>query len=117
AQLDGMLAPIRARYRAAWNATQIASTDPVLDVPGAAELSPLALRATATVVAYARATQPTGALPISRAVAYRPEEAAVLDEAAIANLELVETLIGRKKQGSLLDVVDQTVTAPGGRRL
>jgi len=43
--------------------------------------------------------------------------AVVLDETAIANLEITETLIGRRTQGSLLDVIDQTVTAPGARRL
>ncbi|MDX2087906.1 MAG: DNA mismatch repair protein MutS [Kofleriaceae bacterium] len=77
----------------------------------------LSIRAAAAVVAYARATQPTGALPIGRLQLYRPGDSVVLDEAAIANLELVETLIGRHKQGSLLDVIDVTATAPGGRLL
>ncbi|HEY5936912.1 MAG TPA: DNA mismatch repair protein MutS [Kofleriaceae bacterium] len=120
------LAPIRARYRAAWNPARIpddaaareelaplwlASTD------APADAAPLASRAAAAVIAYARATQPTGALPISRLQLYKQGDSVVLDEAAIANLELVETLIGRKKQGSLLDVIDDTVTAPGGRLL
>ncbi len=78
---------------------------------------PLALRAAATVIAYARATQPIGSLPITCLVGYEPGDAVVLDETAIANLEITETLIGRRTQGSLLDVVDQTVTAPGARRL
>ncbi len=75
----------------------------------------LAIRAAAAVVAYARSTQPTGVLPITRLQLYQPGESVVLDEAAIANLELTETLIGRHKQGSLLDVIDETATAPGGR--
>ncbi|MEO7734493.1 MAG: DNA mismatch repair protein MutS, partial [Kofleriaceae bacterium] len=75
----------------------------------------LAIRAAATVVAYARATQPTGALPVVRLQLYQPSDSVVLDEAAIANLELTETLIGRRKEGSLLDVIDDTATAPGGR--
>src|ERR1051325_11611267 len=41
-QLEGLLAPIRQRYRAAWNTTKIADG---LDVPGAGELTPLAARA------------------------------------------------------------------------
>ena len=82
-----------------------------------AEAWSLAVRAAAAVVAYARATQPTGALPIVRLQLYEPGDAVVLDEAAIANLELTETLIGRRKQGSLLDVIDDTATAPGGRLL
>ncbi len=75
------------------------------------------LRAAATVLTYARATQPGGVLPVTRLVSYEAGDSVVLDEAAIANLELVETLIGRRTQGSLLDVIDQTVTAPGGRLL
>jgi len=78
---------------------------------------PLAARAAAFVVAYARSTQPTGALPIARLRLYAPGDTVVLDEAAIANLELVETLIGKHKQGSLLEVIDETATAPGGRML
>ncbi|MBI4511266.1 MAG: DNA mismatch repair protein MutS [Deltaproteobacteria bacterium] len=78
---------------------------------------PLATRAAGHAIKYARATQPQGALPISRVVVYRPEETLVLDETAKTNLELVETIVGKKPQGSLLDVIDQTRTAPGGRLL
>jgi DNA mismatch repair protein MutS len=123
----GPLAAIRARYRVAWNAAEIpddAAARHELGAilpPGAAAgddgTGALAVRAAAAVVAYARATQPTGALPVVRLQLYRPSDAVVLDEAAIANLELIETLIGRRKQGSLLDVIDDTATAPGGRLL
>ncbi|MEO8844700.1 MAG: hypothetical protein ABI591_27730, partial [Kofleriaceae bacterium] len=81
------------------------------------ELSTCSLRAAAAVLQYARATQPGGTLPVTRIISYLPGDSVVLDEAAIANLELVETLIGRRTQGSLLEVIDQTVTAPGGRLL
>jgi DNA mismatch repair protein MutS len=119
AQLTGMLAPVRARYRAAWNACTPPALEAARDeLRGLGQVaSELALRAAAAVVAYARATQPTGTLPIARLVGYDAADAVVLDEAAIANLELVETLIGRQRKGSLLDVIDETVTAPGGRRL
>jgi len=90
-------------------------TDPVASIDLADR--PLAARAAAGVVGYARSTQPTGALPISQLRLYRPGESVVLDEAAIANLELVETLIGKRKDGSLLHVIDRTSTAPGGRML
>ncbi len=120
-ELEGVLAAVRARYRVAWNPAVVPSdADAVTELRAiavATDVEPLALRAAATVVAYARATQPTGALPIARLVAYHPGDAVVLDEAAIANLELVETLIGRQRTGSLLDVIDQTVTAPGARLL
>ena len=118
------LAAIRARYRMPWNAAEIpddagarAELGPILPGDGRAADRPLAVRAAATVVGYARATQPTGALPVVRLALYEPGDAVVLDEAAIANLELTETLIGRRKQGSLLDVIDETATAPGGRLL
>ncbi len=77
----------------------------------------LAARAAADVVRYARDTQPAGQLPLSRLGAYRPGEAVVLDEAAVANLELCSTIIEGKKAGSLLSVLDETCTAPGGRLL
>ena len=131
------LAPIRRTFassrKAPWNATPIPS-----DAEAARELGvlledlaavrrkakepavdeqALAIRAAAAVVAYARATQPAGTLPIARLSLYAQGDSVVLDEAAVANLELVETLIGRHAKGSLLDVIDETVTAPGGRLL
>jgi DNA mismatch repair protein MutS len=80
-------------------------------------IAPLAARAAACALAYARATQPGGTLPIARLVVYQPAQFLVLDEATQANLELFETLMGHSRKGSLLAVLDQTVTAPGGRRL
>ena len=125
--LDAERSPLampRQRYRVPWNAAPVPNADearrelkPLLEEPAAFDERPLALRAAATVVAYAKATQPIGTLPITKLVGYDPSDAVVLDETAIANLELVETIIGRRRQGSLLDVIDQTVTAPGGRRL
>jgi DNA mismatch repair protein MutS len=109
------LAPVRARYRAAWNTVDEPKESLAID--GADKADPLALRAASAVVAYAKATQPSGALPIVRLHCYAPDDAVVLDEAAIANLELVQTLIGQRKVGSLLDVIDATSTAPGGRLL
>lgn len=120
---SGAFAALRARYHAAWNAAPVPTADAARAALGSLatgssdELTPLAMRAAACAIAYARTTQPTGVLPVTRIVAYKPGDAVVLDEAAIANLELVETLIGRNKQGSLLDVIDQTSTAPGGRLL
>jgi DNA mismatch repair protein MutS len=90
----------------------------------AAEELALARRAAATALRYARATQPVGALPVARVQLYRIGDAVVLDEAAIVNLELCETILpgpggGRdaRRAGSLLAALDETVTAPGGRLL
>jgi len=118
------LATVRARHKAVWNPAPIPSeVDARRELGSIVIVEPtvalahrdLAIRAAGAVVAYARATQPTGVLPIARLQLYRPGDSVVLDEAAIANLELTETLIGRRKEGSLLSVIDETATAPGGR--
>jgi DNA mismatch repair protein MutS len=119
---DAELAPLRKRLAAAFTAVPLAALEPARELLAAAGLdarapSPLAARAAATVLAYAQATQPAGKLPIRTLELYRAGDAVVLDETAIANLELVETLMGRDKRGSLLSVVDDTCTAPGGRCL
>jgi DNA mismatch repair protein MutS len=122
------LAPLCARFRAvAFSSVElpdeaaararldeaVAGGPPELREPGLAR----AVRAAAAVVDYARATQPAGALPLVRLAVYRPGETLVLDEACKTNLELTETIVGRKKHGSLLGVLDDTATAPGGRLL
>ncbi len=120
----GPVAAIRARYRVPWNAAEIPDDagarrelGAIIPRDDAAGDRPLAVRAAAAVVAYARATQPTGTLPVVRLQLYEPSDTVVLDEAAIANLELTETLIGKRRQGSLLEIIDETATAPGGRLL
>ncbi len=127
----GVLAPLLKRYRRAAyssidHATAAAAREvvnPTLVADAARALAglgsggELALRAVADVISYARETQPAGALPLSRLQVYAPGEAVVLDEAAVANLELCETLIGGRVDGSLLAVIDETETAPGGRAL
>ncbi|HEY4058307.1 MAG TPA: DNA mismatch repair protein MutS, partial [Kofleriaceae bacterium] len=116
----------KARYKAAWGAAPIPHEPEarkelgslvIVEPSVALPHRELAIRAAGAVVGYARSTQPTGKLPIGKLLLYQPEESVVLDETAIANLELTETLIGKHKQGSLLDVIDSTVTAPGGRML
>jgi DNA mismatch repair protein MutS len=118
-------APFRNRLSAAWTTPPAAPGDPrhlleeALGYPleREADLSPLAVRAAAAVVTYARHTQPKGALPLTRLRPYRPADHLVLDEATRANLELFFTLQGGHKRGSLLHVVDETRTSMGGRLL
>jgi DNA mismatch repair protein MutS len=83
----------------------------------AAGLGTLGLLAAAEVVRYARSTQPTGALPVFSLRAYRPAEQLLLDDSTRRNLELFFTLHDGQKRGSLLGVLDETVTAMGGRLL
>jgi DNA mismatch repair protein MutS len=94
--------------------------DLTVDGEMAADEGGLARRAAALAVGYARATQPAGTLPLVRLQLYGIRDAVVLDETAIVNLELCETILagpGGRKSGSLLAVLDETVTAPGGRLL
>lgn len=81
------------------------------------ETWPQALAAAAACVRYARATQPIGGLPLFRLRLYRPTDSLVIDESTKTNLELLQTLMERKRHGSLLGVIDQTRTAMGGRLL
>ncbi|MFB6375130.1 MAG: DNA mismatch repair protein MutS, partial [Bradymonadaceae bacterium] len=48
---------------------------------------------------------------------YRAREYLIIDDSTKAKLELTETLMGGRRSGSLLSVIDKTVTAMGGRRL
>jgi DNA mismatch repair protein MutS len=116
------LAAVRRRYPVTW--TEVAGEgDPAalarLEKQGiATERLTLPLRrAAANALAYAQTTQPGGRLPISALELHQPGDAVVLDETAVANLELVETIVGRQRKGSLLELLDHTATAVGGRCL
>jgi DNA mismatch repair protein MutS len=105
------------------------SHDPPPDLAAARELlaralaedvqawSPAIACAAAWVVSYARATQPGGALPLTRLQRYAQAETLVLDDACVQHLELLRTIVGGKREGSLLHLLDETRTAPGGRLL
>lgn len=73
--------------------------------------------AAARVVRYLRSTQLSAPLPLSRLTLFRRDDYLVIDEQARAHLELVETMLDRRRQGSLLDLLDVTVSAMGGRLL
>ena len=89
---------------AAWDETILART-------------PVAAVAAADVLRYARDTQPTAPLPITRLDVFDTAEFLVLDSQARAHLELTETLLERRRQGSLIDGLDVTRSAMGGRML
>ncbi|MEZ4359849.1 MAG: DNA mismatch repair protein MutS [Kofleriaceae bacterium] len=119
--LPGEPAPARAPAPAApgrRRARPAAPAAPTAAAPDAGEdARALALRAAAAVLRYAQATQPGGALPVVRLEVYETSDALGLDETAVADLELVETMLGKRKHGSLLEVLDHTATAPGARLL
>ncbi len=78
---------------------------------------PLAVAACAAALRYAASTQPGIPLPACRVVSYRAADHLQLDESTLANLELFEMLMERRRKGSLLWVLDRTRTAMGGRQL
>jgi DNA mismatch repair protein MutS len=83
----------------------------------AAERAPRAVEAAAAVLRYAGATQPGAELPVAGLTLYARADTLVIDEQARRHLELAESLLDRRRTGSLLDVLDETKSAMGGRRL
>jgi DNA mismatch repair protein MutS len=80
------------------------------------EHPPLALRAAARALRFARRCTPGAAIPVRRVAPYDPSGALRIDETAQTHLELVAASDGSKK-GSLLEVIDTTVTPSGARAL
>jgi len=87
-----------------------------LDGFGVGDL-PLGLAAAAAALAYLEETQRAAPVHVDRLSRLPTHDALLLDEATRANLELERTLAGGKRKGSLLGLLDRSVTGPGGRRL
>ncbi|RSL33240.1 DNA mismatch repair protein MutS [Salibacterium salarium] len=64
---------------------------------------------------YFKRTQKRALSHLQPLLVYKPHERMQLDLHSRRNLELTETMMENKKKGSLLWLVDQTVTAMGGR--
>ena len=78
---------------------------------------PQAVRAAAAVLAYLQEMQPSALSQLTRLHSYTLSEFMVLDESTRRNLELTETMRGGAVTGSLLGVLDETLTPMGGRLL
>ncbi len=76
-----------------------------------------ATRAAAAVLAYLRDMQPGALSQMTGLHSYSVGEFMTLDESTRRNLELTETIRGGNVKGSLLDVIDRTLTPMGGRLL
>ncbi len=76
-----------------------------------------AVRAAAALLVYLRQMQPASLNQLTRLHAYAVGEFMTLDESTRRNLELTETLRRGDVRGSLLDVLDKTLTPMGGRLL
>jgi DNA mismatch repair protein MutS len=78
---------------------------------------PQAIRAAAAVLAYLQQMQPAALAQLTRLQSYETHEFMTLDEATRRNLELTETIRSGEARGSLLGVLDKTLTPMGGRLL
>ena len=83
---------------------------------GVADL-PLGLSAAAAALAYLEETQRASPRHVDRIARLAVDDVLLLDEATRANLELERSLAGGRRQGTLLSLLDRSVTAPGGRRV
>jgi len=76
---------------------------------------PMAVRAAGAVLAYLEDTQRQSLKLLNDLSAYSLDEFMVLDAETRRNLELTETIRTGKAQGSLLGILDLTLTPMGGR--
>ncbi|KKR05148.1 MAG: mismatch repair protein MutS protein [Parcubacteria group bacterium GW2011_GWC2_39_14] len=77
----------------------------------------LGIEAAGILLAYLKETQKTDLKHISKVLRYTSGTYMVLDEATIRNLELFNTSFTGEYRGSLLSVLDKTLTNLGGRML
>ncbi len=77
---------------------------------------PLAIRAAGAILQYLQETQPAALRLLKRLATYTLSDFMVLDAATRRNLELTETIRTGATEGSLLSVLDHTVT-PMGKRM
>jgi DNA mismatch repair protein MutS len=96
----------------------------VLDHFGARSLAgfglegrPRAVAAAGALIAYVKRVRHDSLSLVHRISYLNPAGELVLDATTVRNLELVRNLRDGRPKGTLLDVIDFTVTAPGGRLL
>jgi DNA mismatch repair protein MutS len=77
----------------------------------------LAIAASGALLAYVQSTQQATLNHLQGLKFYSTSDFMVLEETTRQHLELVQAAWSQKRTGSLLDVIDMTVTAMGGRLL
>ena len=77
----------------------------------------LGVRAGGALLHHLRATQRSALTHIHRVLPYRAADHMVLDAPTLRTLEVVQSLAAGRTAGSLLSILDRTVTAMGARRL
>ncbi|MDI3547605.1 MAG: mismatch repair protein MutS [Halanaerobiales bacterium] len=74
-----------------------------------------AILAAGEILKFLKETQKRALAHINKLTTYNLNDYMVLDSATRRNLELTSTIRGRTKKGSLLNILDRTVTSMGGR--
>jgi len=77
----------------------------------------LAVKAAGAILDYLKETQKRTMDYIKRLRFYSPDQYMTLDATTLKNLEIFQSLRDRSKEGTLLSVLDETVTAMGSRKL
>ena len=75
------------------------------------------VRVTGALIQYLKEVRPSGVTHLQPPRLRRPGRVMLLDEMTRRNLELIEPLRGGEDGGTLIDVLDLSVTAMGGRLL
>ncbi len=115
--LRGSVTPVaRALFDGATAADRLAGFFRVATLDGFGTFTRAELCAASAVVAYVEKTQLGQRPPLDAPQRDHAGRAMLIDPATRANLELVRTLSG-EKSGSLLSVIDRTVTGGGSRLL
>ncbi len=81
------------------------------------EDKPLSQRTCAMLLGYLKETQKSSLSHIRKITLLSDEDYMLLDRSTMINLELFSTIREHDTKGSLLNVLDQTITAMGGRLL
>ena len=87
------------------------------DNPLPADTSELSINACGALLTYLEQTQKVGLEHIMKIVPYKLEEFMMLDLSTRRNLELTETMRDKSRKGTLLWVLDRTMTSMGARTL
>ncbi len=74
-------------------------------------------QAASALLGYLKHTQKDRVSHIKKVSYYHPEEYVILDKSTIRNLEIFSTLRDKERRGSLVSILDKTVTSMGGRLL
>lgn len=87
------------------------------DNPLPGDTSELSINASGALLTYLEQTQKVGLEHIQKIVPYKLEEYMMLDLSTRRNLELTETMRDKGRKGTLLWVLDRTMTSMGARTL